>query len=227
MGDETTEQKKIPVPTDPEWTKYVLDHLAPGEYMKDQKGNIRPKCDGLRRIFGLLMGDIVNSEADVKSTAMPSNNDRASVIFHISYLDKSGRQKYVSDGADVFPGNTKAPYCNFALATACTIAEGRTLKKALKLVGVTTVEEVSADISNDPAISTDLITEMQANAIRIIADRLDVDVGRLVGEMKIKATSLNDLTYSQAAEVITKLGIYDKGVDNGGEIVPENILKGD
>lgn len=211
-----------PAYTLPDWTESVLKQLEPTEYVKTHDNKIRPKCDGLRRIFDHVMGTIINSTPMILQCPSPANNNRAVVLYTIQYIRPDGDAFTISEGADVYAGNTSSPYCNYAVATACTIAESRALKKALKLVNVTTSEEIS---SAAPVNMVELSTELQRNAIQTISERLDIDVGKLMKHMKIKASNFDDLSQDDAANVMMQLNAYNKGPDKGGELPPDEIIK--
>ena len=111
--------------TSPDWNDYVLGLFADNELFDG-----RPTCAGLRRVSELVLGQIVSS----KPTQIfpPSSGDevgRSTVVWEVVFGDGS----VFSDVADSWEGNTDDMFCVFNTATAATRAEGRALRKALRL----------------------------------------------------------------------------------------------
>lgn len=235
LAKEPIAPKKDPEPimsmSDPKWTQYVLSKLEPNEKFGD-----RPKCDGLRRLFGVLVGEITASMSTVVDSAKEINRDRATVSHYLSYtkekINKDSTTIYtVSDCADVSVWNTANPYCRYPTASACTIAEGRCLKKALHLVGVATVEEMTVQPSDmqDSSETTSKMKTTQKNLILSCVERLDMNGEALLKQMfdnkQVNSLQLSELNYSSAQQVINLLQRYTDGPDNHGLIVPDNLLK--
>ena len=126
-----------PDPTSPEWNDYVLSLFE-----KNEMYDGRPLCHGLRRVAELLLGRIVSSRP-TKIFAPQGGNEigRATVVWELVFKDGS----LFSDVADCWEGNTDDAFCVFNTATAATRAEGRALRKALRLRTVAAEEMTSKD----------------------------------------------------------------------------------
>ena len=120
---------------DIEWTDYVLSLLS-----EDEKIQGNPTTDGLRRVFEKAMNcTIIESTSDVVQSPQPSNEKRATVVHSLSYcmndssLDDSLKIRTVNGAADVYWGNCDKVFRNHPVAVAETRAEGRSLRRALRL----------------------------------------------------------------------------------------------
>ena len=125
-------QEDRPKTTDPEWNDYVLSLFD-----KSEMYDGRPLCHGLRRVAELLFGNIMVSRP-VKVFPPQDDNGvgRATVIWEVVFENGSA----FSDVADCWEGNTDDTFCAFNTATAATRAEGRALRKALRLKTVAAEE---------------------------------------------------------------------------------------
>ena len=224
------ETPKIPTIGDPAWSEYILSQFAEDELIDGH-----PTCDGLRRIFGIFMGIIVSSKIDVLQVPVPQHQNRATVQITIDYVPHVNpfQTKYtISDVADCFEGNTKFPYYQFPTATAATTAEGRALRKALRLKVITLEEAQSPDAQTSKSIaimSADAspINDMQRNAIFRVSKNLNIDPAKLLVELSKDVnskTSVESLNTLEAQAVLRQLTQYDRGPDNGGIMIPETIL---
>ena len=124
--------------TSPEWNDYVLSHFE-----KSEMYDGRPLCHGLRRVAEFLIGRIVSSRPT--QVFAPNNNGqeigRATVVWEIIF--QNGH--VFSDVANCWEGNTDDMFCVFNTATAATRAEGRALRKALRLRTVAAEEMTKKD----------------------------------------------------------------------------------
>lgn len=222
--------------SDPKWTEFVLSKLEKHELV-----NGRPTCDGLRRIFPIVLGDIISIESDVIQPPIASNFHRATVKVTIKYypfhiinnnIVYSQNLYICSDAADVFGGNTPEPFSNHPVATASTMAESRCLRKALRLVKVNSAEEMAAATSDGATSATmqemniliNPISDIQIRVINNASEKLGIDVKKLLQSMQIEK-NLSDISYNEAQSAIQLLSAYKVGPDNGGKIIPENIFK--
>jgi len=128
-----------------EWNEYVMAHFHTNELID---GN--PICAGLRRVAELLLGDIVESGPE---QVFPATDglapDRATVVFKVVFdWMNTGQQRVFKEVADVWHGNTDDLFCAHPVATASTRAEGRALRKALKLRCLAAEELAKKDIVN-------------------------------------------------------------------------------
>lgn len=207
---------------DANWTEFVLSQFDEDELYKG-----RPTTDGLRRIVRKLLGPITRSVPVKVVPASAENEGRATVVWEIDILwayDEDGLDPHTrtfGDVADVFHGNTKNGYDNFAAATAGTRAEGRALRKALQLKKVLAAEEV-VDVSQE---TPTVITSGQIAYMKLMCGRNKISLDKLVEGLskkeKRKIDSVNELTYSEAIRATRFL----TGCQNGQEQIPESLLE--
>lgn len=224
-----------PLMTDPKWSDYFISFLQPNERVKNESREA-PTCDGLRRVFELLVGEIISSVGTVRDCPNNANMQRAVVEYRLQYKPHGcDYTKTVGDGADISPFNAKAPYKDYPVATAMTTAESRCLKKAAKLVKVLTADElIEADesirsISTDIAISASNANVTQVTVIKNLVNKAGIDMNKMFKyfEQKqlVRNTTLDTLLFTEAQSIVTQLSKYMNGPDNGGEITPTEILK--
>lgn len=199
MPSEPGEIKDTPKITDPEWTDYVMGLMTD----KEKEGD-NPKVDGLRRVATLLLGDF-STKTDVLQVPSIENSNRATVVVTVTF----GRTS-TSGAADVFGGNTARDYAVHAVATAETRAEGRALRKALKLTKVLTAEEMSK-AEKDEANGTDSrIQSGMLNGLKLMADKLGVDVQKVALKQGYEVNTPEDLTSTQGLAIANVLGQYNR-----------------
>ena len=212
-------QEDRPKTTDPEWNDYVLSLFD-----KSEMYDGRPLCHGLRRVAELLFGNIMVSRP-VKVFPPQDDNGvgRATVIWEIVFENGST----FSDVADCWEGNTDDTFCAFNTATAATRAEGRALRKALRL-RVVAAEEVTKkdtakiaqdiskkkglDVSSSEYDSSGTMTGPQANFIDGKSKQLNVDAQKVLKEVA-NVVNINKTTKKQASDVIEKLNEYQQKKD--------------
>lgn len=220
---EAQESINIPSYNDLEWTDYVLSLLSEDEKIK---GN--PTTDGLRRIFELALNCVVvDSSSSVVQSPSPDNEKRATVVHSLSYVIKNEneesatRYRSVSGAADVYWGNCDKVYRNHPVAVAETRAEGRALRRALKLRKVVAAEELTEEAEDHPdANSVNKITNNQINFIDVIAQRLNINISKLLKQQSVDVKNIYDLAHQDAVDIIRLLSKYQQNV---GEI-PEDII---
>jgi len=221
------EEENVPSMTDQGWTDYVMTHFSSGE-LKDGM----PTCDGLRRVFRLLVGKIIN--VDMRVIKAPSMQDPYTTVHcqmvYVPHCKKCRGTYSVGDVFDVNPENTPWPYNKAPVASAATKAEARVLRKALGLTKVYSSEEIQEGIEAVQSISDSVSDEdkpMADNAktaIVTMSQRLGVDVNKLIGYMEFSEDKVIDqLSYKESHQVISRLNLFSRGSENGGEDVPESI----
>jgi len=218
-------QEDRPKTTDPEWNDYVLSLFDEKELYDG-----RPLCHGLRRVAELLFGNIMVSRP-VKVFPPQDDNSvgRATVIWEVVFENGSA----FSDVADCWEGNTDDTFCAFNTATAATRAEGRALRKALRLRVVAAEEitkkntaEIVKSISQTNAIqstqgeyqSTGRMTENQERFIDGKSKQLDINTSKLFKEV-FNLSVTRKIDKKQASDAIEKLNEYQQ---NKGSI-PSSI----
>ncbi len=198
--DENAE--KAPTPIDSEWTDYVLSKLT--EQEKDPQGN--PKVDGLRRVAELLLGSFSILSNVVKT---PTFDSGATVVVTLEFVDRFGQMKIIQGAADVSTINTVTPYCHHPVATAETRAEGRALRKALKLVGKLAAEELQNADPDEPSGTDGRIPNGMINGLKMMCNKLNLDLDR-IAEREFKS-SVADLTRGQGLKIGKIVSQYNSG----------------
>ncbi|SVC62097.1 uncharacterized protein METZ01_LOCUS314951, partial [marine metagenome] len=132
--DEEKEKEEVdmtmPAYGSKEWNDYIMGKFESRELID---GN--PICAGLRRVAEDVLGSIVSSRPlQVWPSTDVNGPGRATVVFEvvINWMD-SGELRTFAEVADVWHGNTDDLFCAHPAATASTRAEGRALRKALKI----------------------------------------------------------------------------------------------
>jgi hypothetical protein len=205
-----------PTPNDIEWTDYVLSLLS-----DDEKIAGNPTTDGLRRIFEIALNcTVVESTSNVAQTPDINNEKRATVVHTLGYIlnnsDKTAdplllNMRTVSGAADVYWGNCDKIFRNHPVAVAETRAEGRALRRALKLRKVVAAEELAKDIEDHPDHDTvTKITNNQLNFMDVLAKRLDINMVKLLEKLALPVDNLYNISYTDAVNIVTHLTQYQQ-----------------
>lgn len=205
-----------PRPHDLSWTDYVLGLLS-----DDEKIQGNPTTDGLRRIFEEALNcTVIGSTTTITQSPEPSNEKRATVVHSITYVHHD--QHITIDGAaDVYWGNCDKVYRNHPVAVAETRAEGRALRRALKLRKVVAAEELAKEIEDNPdENSVSRISVNQINFIDVIAQRLDVNVNSLIKSLAIDDRNIYNISHDEAISVIQRLTAYQQDISQ----LPTDLL---
>lgn len=212
-----TEDQKIVSPNDTGWTDHVLSTLG-----DDEKIAGNPTTDGLRRIFETVLNcRIIQSTSDVVQSPSPDNEKRATVVHTLVYLiDKTDIAITVSGAADVYWGNCDKIYRNHPVAVAETRAEGRALRRALKLRKVVAAEELAANIDDHPdEDSVSKISINQINFIDVIAQRLNINVVSLIKSLAISESNVYNISHEDAVKVIQQLTSHQQNMQS----IPQDL----
>lgn len=217
-GDFVVEQTQAinesqPSITDYEWSDYVLKHLHEDEFFK---GN--PTVDGLRRIVPLLLGPILSDTTTVVQTPTPDNNHRATVVCEITI--GGYEQVCFSGAADVYRGNIDKEYARYPVATAETRAEGRALRKALRLRKVIAAEEITTEPFEDEIQN---ITLNQRSVIDRLCNRLDINVKKYVNNGIQQYDKITEVGFEYAVQLVKTLLDYQ----HDAIPIPSNIINYD
>lgn len=209
--------------TDQDWSDYVMTFFTENELKQNM-----PTCDGLRRVFKLLIGDIVHSEMTIVKS--PTTIDQtASVMCTITYKkNNKGVDRKISDVFDVNQDNTPWPYCKSSVGTAATKAEARALRKGLGLVRIYSAEEIQEGLNTDEIQysnqeSNRPISDSAKIAINTMSNKLGVNPLKLIKYMGLNKEDTSMLSYSESHLVLAKLNSFSRGEINGGENVPDTI----
>jgi len=212
-----------------DWTGYVMAHFKSNEMID---GN--PICAGLRRVAELLLGDIIESGPEQVFPATDNNGPgRATVLFKVVFdWMNEGNFRTFKEVADVWHGNTDDLFCAHPVATASTRAEGRALRKALKLRCLAAEELAKKDIvgivqkavKQEPTSgeyeSSKKISSQQVHFIDNRCNQLDIDVIAFINIGEGDYPNINNVNKDSAKKMIKVLNNYQ----NGGEI--PNKIKG-
>jgi hypothetical protein len=214
-------------PNDLGWTDHVLELLADDEKIK---GN--PTTDGLRRVFELALNcTVIKSISNIAQSPSPDNEKRATVVHSLTYIlnnmlelpdDSPVKYRTVSGSADVYWGNCDKIYRNHPVAVAETRAEGRALRRALKLRKVIAAEEMVEDIEDHPdANSVNKITNNQINFIDVIGQRLNINIKKLLTLNGLDVSNVYSLQHENAVDIIRLLSRYQQNISE----IPSEILE--
>ena len=199
-----------------EWNDYVMSQFHSGELFD---GN--PTCAGLRRVSEELLGTIISSRpAQVWPATDSDGPGRATVVFEIviDWMD-SGQLKTFADVADVWHGNTDDLFCAHPVATASTRAEGRALRKALKVKCLAAEELAKKDIASIVRQTVqkptdgewredDPISNPQINFIDAKCKQLDIDVMAFINSGENSYESVQDVSKETASKMLGLLNEY-------------------
>ena len=214
----------IPSTTDPEWNDYVMNLFADNE---TYDGN--PLVAGLRRVAELVIGPIVFSgPTQVFPPQRDDHHGRATVVFSVEFQNG---MRY-AEVADCWEGNTDDMFCAYAIATASTRAEGRALRKALRIRAVAAEEmtkkdtaKIVRDLSNKKDTSDGgydehgRMSDAQYNFIDVKCRQLNVN-GSVLFKDIFKADNNRKVSKQIASDIIDTLNEYQRDKNN----IPENVL---
>jgi hypothetical protein len=212
--------KITPKITDLEWTDYVLSLLS-----EDEKISGNPTTDGLRRIFELALNcTVITTNSQIVQTPSPENEKRATAIYCITYIlnDRTDPTNALNDGlrtiegaADVYWGNCDKIYRNHPVAVAETRAEGRALRRALRLRKVVAAEELAKEIEDHPdENSVSKISNNQINFIDVMSQRLNINVLKLLEQNGLSVKNVYDLSHEDAVAVIRLLSKFQQNISD-------------
>lgn len=207
---------------DIEWSDHVLSLLT-----DDEKIEGNPTTDGLRRIFERALNcEVIESMANVVQCPDPNNEKRATVVYTITYVlkdsdtDQECKVKTVSGAADVYWGNCDKIYRNHPVAVAETRAEGRALRRALRLRKVVAAEELATNIEDDPTgESVSKISSTQINFIDVMSRRLNINPNGLLKLVNINK-NIKNLMHDEGVLIIRELSKHQQNIDD----IPDSIV---
>ena len=229
MEEEVTEST-MPAYGSRGWNDYVMSKFESHELID---GN--PICDGLRRVVDDVLGSIVSSRpTQVWPSTDVNGPGRATVVFEvvINWMD-SGELRTFAEVADVWHGNTDDLFCAHPVATASTRAEGRALRKALKVKCLAAEELAKKDIVSivrqsvnvDQGIDgewneEDAISVPQINFIDAKCKQLDINVTNFINAGSDTYGSINEVSKQTASKILSTLNEYQTKSKN----MPDKIL---
>lgn len=194
--------------TDPRWSDYVMTFFEPDEL---QDGN--PTVPGLRRVTELLLGAILGNRSTVVDSSNVNNNFKATAMCEVTILwtkDVSvAQERWFSDVADVCSANTDKEYARFAASTAATRAEGRALRKALRLKKVA-AEELTSTPIEDSLLDDGFISETQINLLEILCSRNDINVVKFINHGKNQYGNIKEVPSDVANKMFQCVSEYQR-----------------
>lgn len=209
----------------PEWNDYVLS-LFTNEELVD--GN--PTVDGLRRVTELVLGKIIFTNVDIVQSPTISNGYCCVLKYRITIkpFDENKNPSVIhipeqtlsyEAAADCSASNCDARFAVFATAVAETRAEGRVLRKALRLRKVIAAEE-AVSVPHEDSLSDGKITPTQIKFIEVLCQRNDISIVKYLSAAKdFKFTGrLEDIPYKSAVTVIAHLSEMQR---NNASISPK------
>ena len=209
--DELLSQKpedETPIYGSAEWSDYVMSHFERNELVE---GN--PICAGLRRVAELLLGDVIESGPEQVFPATDAlGPGRATVLYKVAFnWMNSGEVRIWKDVADVWHGNTDDLFCAHPVATASTRAEGRALRKALKVRCLAAEELAKKDIveivQQSVTVTDDSrISLQQIQFIDTKCSQLDIDILKFINIGENTYNSINDVTKDCAKMMVIRIG---------------------
>lgn len=188
----------------PEWTQYIL-----GMFMPDELDNGNPRVEGLRRVSGLVLGDLVEEGCDLVSPPSNDNNFRACVKAWGVFVDHNGIRRRFEAIADANENNCTEDFQTYIVAMADTRAKGRMFRNALCLRRVVAAEEINKSMFSSSDIQEGgHIHEGQISMIRILTDRMGLPLSRVLSHLEIASSykadgdvDLKKLSYDDAVKV--------------------------
>lgn len=204
----------IPKETDENWYDFLIDNLYENELVD---GN--PTVDGLRRLTEKFFGEIIESKSNVVDTDHDGSGLRCT-IKHTLCIKKYRTNSLITVEAciDVDYRSLPHPFNKHVVATADTRAEGKALRRALKL-RVVTAEEVQIQKTEDEVFSSESINDQQIVAIGAICRKYNINVEKAVKSVYNNVTSIKQLSNLEAASLMDKITSYQRD-----KSVPEEIL---
>ena len=239
------ETQSTPTYDSAEWNDYVMslfdsDELIDGKY---------PNVNSLRRLTELLLGEIVFSgPVKVENTMDPEHTGKAVVIYRVDIAWKLGAlydgyvnvadgypTKSFSSVASSWIGNTDDFYAVFPESIAETRAEGRALRRALRINVVCADELTKKDTAayvaqqqqSKPTTGEweeeSQITDQQINTIELMCNRLGIDVTKFINSGTKNYKDIQSVTRTAAAGMLKQLNRY-QSTGNDALDIPQNLI---
>lgn len=217
-------QAAMPAYASEQWHEYVMRQFRDDELVENA-----PTCDGCRRVIEEVLGIIVESTLPKAFPPSTANNGTAtiSVCIKLFVTNEShplkGEYMVCEEIADVNKDNCDHPYYKYASATAASRAEGRALRKLLRLRNVVTAEEASekaetADADCDWQVD-EPITDSQINVMDMMCRRLDIDVMDFVNSGRRSYDEIEMVTKGTGQRMIQELNKIQRKAKNKPETV--------
>jgi len=194
------------------WADFILDQLFDSELVMGS-----PTTDGLRRVTDLEFGEILESETEILE--LPNRNANAKATAKHTLVIR----KYLTDSVirvsacvDVLCDKLPSPFNQHLVSTACTRAEGKALRRALK-IRVQTAEELSNSEDIEDTTGNDAMNDQQIIAIKVLCKRNNVDLVKFLKDNSEKNKTIKDIKNIEGRHIMNKLSQYQR------EGVPEEL----
>lgn len=204
--DELKSKEKKAAYLSPNWDAFVMSQFDPSELADGF-----PKVAGLRRVAELLLGDIINSSPiDVHPVALRDETYRSTVGYSITFNWWDDTERTYADVADCHSENQDPEFLIYSVASASTRAEGRALRKALKIKKCS-FEEIKPKSDRGEKSETkprtvsdkpDPISDSQIRFLNKRCKDLDVNVVKLLNMNGDKYDVIEDVMKTEAKEMI-------------------------
>jgi len=228
----------VPDMLSPEWHDYVMTKFTDTELV-EINGERYPNCYGLRRVVELLIGSIVESRPTNLIMSPDSNGNtpgRVTCMYEVVVRDhETGMLKKYGDVAEVFSLNCDDLFLAYPAATAVTRAEGRCLRKLLKVrcvaaeeltrnkdVGKAVRDMIKSAPTDGSYQEEDPLSGAQIKAIETRCGLLGIDIMKFINSGEKTYGKLEDVRKKVAIKMIGLLNEYQ----NNSKPIPLNILKG-
>jgi len=169
-----------------------------------------PTTDGLRRVADNVFGEILESNSTVLEVPTRAANAKATVQ-HTLVIRKYSTGSLIKVGAcvDVLCDKLPHPFNQHLISTACTRAEGKALRRALK-IRVQTAEELSNSEDIEDMTKNDPLTDQQILAIKQMCKRNNVDLVKLLKDNSEKNKTIKDIKNIEGRHIMNKLSHYQR-----------------
>lgn len=214
-SDNNPEEIDPPTPNDPGWTQYVL-----GKFLDDEMDGQNPRVEGLRRVAGKLVGEIIEEGCNLDAVPTEENRFRACAKAWCVFLTPEGREKRFEALADAHSENCLEDYATYLVAMADTRAKGRVFRNALCLKKTVSAEEVNKTVATASDIQKGgPIHTSQISMIRLISERHGFDIAEVLNKLgidyklneKTGDVNLQSLTYEDALATATEMRKMKEG----------------
>lgn len=206
--------KEVPKETDEGWYDFLIDNLYENELVKGS-----PTVDGLRRLTEKFFGEIIESRSQVVETEHNGEGLRCTIKHTLGIRKyRTNTSIYVDACIDVDYKSLPHPFNKHVVATADTRAEGKALRRALKL-RVITAEESQIQVEDEVFSKDDGINDQQIMAIGAVCRKHNINVEKIAKSVYNNVTSIKQLSNIQASLLMDKITSYQRE-----KSVPEELL---
>lgn len=211
----------IPDRNSPDWSDYILSQFTDAEVMikKNDSGKELaryPKVNGLRRLSGKYIGEIIESKPLVVNNIinLPDGWVASTYIYEVTFKNNDTLKKFADVGEVLFGdklglSNIPKSFAKFPSAVAVTRGEARALRKALGL-NVIAWEEFDAESEKSKESEINLIKDIQKAALITMSKRLKIDLNKYINSGNYAYTNINEIEFSDAAKMWQQLDSFQR-----------------